>query len=34
MIEAELRVKDVKDIVFAHPTVAELIKDTIAEVRL
>jgi dihydrolipoamide dehydrogenase len=31
MIEAELRVKDIKDIIFPHPTVSEIIKDTIWE---
>ena len=34
MIEAELRVQDVRDIVFAHPTVAEMIKDTIVEMNI
>jgi dihydrolipoamide dehydrogenase len=29
MIENELRVDDIKDIVFPHPTVSEVIKDTI-----
>ena len=29
MIEAELRVKDIKEIIFPHPTVSEIIKDTI-----
>jgi dihydrolipoamide dehydrogenase len=29
MIENELRVDDVKDIVFPHPTVSEIIKDTV-----
>ncbi len=32
MIEAELRVKDIKDIIFPHPTVSEIIKDTIWEI--
>jgi dihydrolipoamide dehydrogenase len=27
LIEAELRVQDVKEIVFPHPSVSELIKD-------
>ena len=31
MIEAELRVKDVREIVFPHPTVSEIIKDTLWE---
>jgi dihydrolipoamide dehydrogenase len=31
MIEAELRVKDIKDIIFPHPTVSEIIKDAIWE---
>ncbi len=31
MIEAEFRVKDIKDIIFLHPTVSEIIKDTIWE---
>lgn len=31
MIEAELRVKDIKDIIFPHPTVSEAIKDTLWE---
>jgi dihydrolipoamide dehydrogenase len=34
MIEAELRVKDVADLVFAHPTVAEIIKDAISELKM
>jgi dihydrolipoamide dehydrogenase len=29
MIEAEFRVKDIRDIIFPHPTVSEIIKDTI-----
>jgi dihydrolipoamide dehydrogenase len=29
MIENELRVDDVKEIVFPHPTVSEIIKDTL-----
>ncbi len=32
MIEAELRVKDIKQIVFPHPTVGEIIKDTVWEI--
>jgi dihydrolipoamide dehydrogenase len=31
MIEAELRVKDIKEVIFPHPTVSEAIKDTIWE---
>lgn len=31
MIEAELRVKDIREVVFPHPTVAEVIKDTLWE---
>ncbi|MBT3271717.1 MAG: dihydrolipoyl dehydrogenase [Spirochaetales bacterium] len=31
MIEAELRVKDIKDIVFPHPTVSEIFQDTLWE---
>jgi len=31
MIEAELRVKDIKEIIFPHPTVSEAIKDTMWE---
>jgi len=31
MIESELRVKDIKEIIFPHPTVSEIIKDTIWE---
>lgn len=34
MIEAELRVQDVHHIVFPHPTVAEMIKDAIVEIKL
>jgi dihydrolipoamide dehydrogenase len=29
IIEAELRIKDVKEIVFPHPSVSEVIKDTL-----
>lgn len=29
MIEAELRVKDIKEIIFPHPTVSEIIRDTV-----
>ncbi|MFW5747933.1 MAG: dihydrolipoyl dehydrogenase family protein, partial [bacterium] len=31
MIEAELRVKDIREVVFPHPTMAEIIKDTLWE---
>ncbi len=31
MIESELRVKDIKEIIFPHPTVSEAIKDTLWE---
>ena len=31
MIEAELRVQDIKEIIFPHPTVSEIIKDTLWE---
>lgn len=31
MIEAELRVKDIREVVFPHPTVSEIIKDTLWE---
>lgn len=34
IIENELRIQDVEDIVFAHPTVAELIKDAIVDIKL
>jgi dihydrolipoamide dehydrogenase len=33
MIEAEFRIKDIKDIIFPHPTVSEIIKDTIWELN-
>jgi dihydrolipoamide dehydrogenase len=33
MIEAEFRVKDIKDIIFPHPTVSEIIKDTLWELN-
>ena len=33
MIEAELRVQDVKEIVFPHPTVSEIIRDTLWELH-
>ena len=29
MIESELRIQDVKEIVFPHPSVSEIIKDTL-----
>ena len=31
MIEAELRIKDVQEIVFPHPTVGEVIRDAMFE---
>ncbi len=31
MIEAELRIKDVREIVFPHPTVGEVIRDVMFE---
>ena len=31
MIEAELRIKDVQEIVFPHPTVGEVIRDVMFE---
>ncbi len=31
MIESELRVKDIKEIIFPHPTVSEAVKDTLWE---
>jgi dihydrolipoamide dehydrogenase len=34
MIEAELRIRDVRDIVFPHPTVAEMIKDALVDIEL
>ena len=33
MIEQELRVKDVKEIIFPHPTVSEIIRETIWEFK-
>jgi dihydrolipoamide dehydrogenase len=33
MIESEFRVKDIKDIVFPHPTISEIIKDTLWELN-
>jgi len=33
MIEDEFRIKDIKDIIFPHPTVSEIIKDTIWEMN-
>ena len=29
MIEAELRVKDIKEIIFPHPTVSEIVREVI-----
>ena len=29
MIETEMRVKDIKELVFPHPTVSEIIRETI-----
>lgn len=34
MLENELRVQDVRDVTFPHPTVAELIKDCIVDIKL
>jgi dihydrolipoamide dehydrogenase len=34
MIEDEMRIKDIRDIVFPHPTVSEIIKDTCMHVKL
>jgi dihydrolipoamide dehydrogenase len=31
MIEAEMRVQDIKELVFPHPTVSEIIRETIFE---
>lgn len=31
MLEAELRVQDIKEIIFPHPTVSEIIRDTVWE---
>ena len=31
MIESELRIKDIKEIIFPHPTVSEAVKDTLWE---
>ncbi|MBD3309431.1 dihydrolipoyl dehydrogenase, partial [candidate division KSB3 bacterium] len=33
MIEAELRVQDIKEIIFPHPSVSEMIKDTLWELH-
>ena len=33
MIEAELRVQDIREIIFPHPTVSEVIRDTLWEMR-
>ena len=32
MIEAELRVQDIQEVIFPHPTVSEIIKDTLWEI--
>ncbi len=29
MIESELRVKDIKEIIFPHPTVSEILRDAV-----
>ena len=29
MIETEMRIKDIKELVFPHPTVSEIIRETI-----
>ncbi len=34
MIESELRVKEIKEIIFPHPSVSEIIKDTLWEMEL
>ena len=34
MIEAELRVRDIREIVFPHPTVSEVIRDGVWRMRL
>ncbi|HOV64389.1 MAG TPA: dihydrolipoyl dehydrogenase, partial [Spirochaetia bacterium] len=33
MLEAELRVKEIKEIIFPHPTVSEIIKDALWELK-
>lgn len=33
MIEAEFRVKDIKEVIFPHPTVSEIIRDTLWEMN-
>ena len=33
MIEAQLRVQDAKQIIFPHPTVSEIIRETIWEFK-
>ncbi len=33
MIEAELRVQDIQEIIFPHPTLSEIIKDTLWELK-
>jgi len=34
MIEEELRVEEIREIVFPHPTVSEILKDTVATIQL
>jgi len=34
MIEDEMRIKDIRDIVFPHPTVSEILKDTLLHMKL
>jgi dihydrolipoamide dehydrogenase len=34
IVEAQLRVQDVKDIVCAHPTISEIIKDAIESLKI
>jgi dihydrolipoamide dehydrogenase len=33
MIEAELRVKDIQEIIFPHPTISEIIRDAVMEIE-
>jgi dihydrolipoamide dehydrogenase len=33
MIEAELRVKDIREVIFPHPTLSEIIRDTAIEIN-
>ena len=33
MIEAELRMKDIKEIIYTHPSVSEIVKDTVWELE-